>query len=206
VRLSSGVCDSLPSQALIWEANLVPVAVPQPGVQVYGGLPTPVGLAGSAGGTGYAFLIRPLNTSNPPTQVAMVLSGINATYMGQSLNICLRARSRASARWEGPRSAVAPALCVDRRRRTMLAIRRSGRRARLGTRRTRRTAMAAERLLQEDVAVGEAIVRVLEAAGIDHVSACPAATPAGPSSARSTTTRPHPHGPGSARRAGDRDG
>jgi hypothetical protein len=91
LRLSSGACESLPSQALIWEANLVPVAVQEPNVQVYGGQPIPVGLAGAAGGSGYAFTVRPLTTSNPPTQVAMALSGINPTYMGTRLTICFRA-------------------------------------------------------------------------------------------------------------------
>jgi hypothetical protein len=91
VRLSSGACESFPFEALIWEANLVPVQAQPPDLQVYGGQLLPVGLAGSVGGTGYALIARPLNVSNPPTQVAGALSGVNPMYMGTRLAVCLRA-------------------------------------------------------------------------------------------------------------------
>ncbi|MGD9895111.1 MAG: hypothetical protein AB7U18_27825, partial [Dehalococcoidia bacterium] len=91
VRLSSGACEAFPFEALIWEANLVPVQVQQPDLQVYGGQLIPVGLAGSVGGAGYGFIARPLNTSNPPTQVAGALSGINPMYQGTRLTVCFRA-------------------------------------------------------------------------------------------------------------------
>jgi hypothetical protein len=49
-----------------------------------------VGQATAAGGTGYAFIARPLDPSNPPTQAAMALSGVNPSYMGTELTICFR--------------------------------------------------------------------------------------------------------------------
>jgi hypothetical protein len=91
VRLSSGTCSALPFEALIWEANLALVQTLQTDLQVHGGQLIPVGLASSAGGTGYMFVARPLNTSNPPTQVAGALSGVATTYQGTRLTVCFRA-------------------------------------------------------------------------------------------------------------------
>jgi hypothetical protein len=89
VRVTSGDCFSSPSEAAVWEGNMVPLGSGQPGLQIYEGNLYTVGLTATSGTSGYGYIAAPI-VPNPPATVSLVLYGISPAYQGINLSVCVR--------------------------------------------------------------------------------------------------------------------
>jgi hypothetical protein len=89
VRVTTGACTDASSAAGVWEANLFPIQVQQPGYQAFANQLLPIGMAVNTGASGYAGMARPIGQVNPDTATWFALSGLSF-YAGTPLNVCLR--------------------------------------------------------------------------------------------------------------------
>jgi hypothetical protein len=89
VRVTSGGCTDSPAEVAVWEGNMTPEAVYQPGLQVFEGNLFGVGNTAITGTSGYGYIAVPM-VQYPPATVSLTLYGIPPAYQGINLNVCVR--------------------------------------------------------------------------------------------------------------------